>query len=285
MFELWKRSALAATLFGVIVTCGCGGGGSGVGSNTVIDGNVATASTAAAERGRRHWLARLGEEILILARTAYAQVADTSLAGIDVTVSGTGGTLTDTTDVNGAFSIGGAPNGDVVAQFRRGSCTGQVSLPDVTGTSTVTLENLIFNCSETTPARVSETFQGVALNVPASANGNFTVCVSSGGISRNRVVKIQGATFENQNGNTIPFGDLLPGDRLLAIGAREELGASSTLAAATVRILGSGSPSDCSGAGFGPTATPTRTPAPTATGATSTGTPTSTPTATPTQGQ
>ncbi len=272
------KSLVAAGVLAVALLVGCGGGGGGGGgSNVVVDGTVATASTVASDRNERRWLAWIGEEIVGLAKRVYAQATNTSLDGIEVTVSGNGDTVTATTGVNGTFSFGSAPNGNVTAAFSRDSCAGQVSLPDVTTTSVVTLENIVFDCAGARPARVSETFQGVARNKPASQSEALSVCVSSGGSSRTRVVLIQGATIENDNGNEIPFSDLLAGDRILVTGARQALGTSSTVDAQVVRVLGGGSSDPCGGS-FGPT--PTSTPT-TTSAATATATPTPTPTETP----
>ncbi len=273
-----RRSFVAGGVFAVALLVGCGGGGGGGGgSNTVVDGNVSTATTAASDRGERRWLAWIGEEIVGLAKRVYAQATDTSLEGIEVTVSGDGDTVTTTTGVGGTFSLGSAPNGNVIAAFSRDSCAGQIALPDVTTTSTVTLENIVFDCAGARPARVSESFQGVARNKPSSQSESLSVCVSSGGSSRTRTVLIQGATFQNDNGNEIPFSDLLAGDRILVTGARQGLGTSSTVDAQVVRILGGGSSDPCGGS-FGPT--PTSTPT-TTSAATATATPTATPTETP----
>src|SRR5258706_4503097 len=72
---------------GLVVAMGMGCGGDnkspGPGGST-ITGNISTASTASLERSRNSLLAWVGENLIGLARTAYAQVVDTSLDGITV---------------------------------------------------------------------------------------------------------------------------------------------------------------------------------------------------------
>ena len=264
----WNARALGlAVLVFAALAPGCGGGSGGSDSSTV-KGNLSSAPSASIGRERRSWLAWVGEEAFGLGRRAFAV---TGLGGVQVQVSSVNATDSGTTDDQGDFDVS-SPTGDVTVTFNRGSCHGVVALPDMTRNATVTLQDVDFTCGSAQPAKVEETFQGVVRHVPGSANGNLSVCVTSGGGGRTRIVKLKDATIESANG----FADLAVGQLVEAAGQREGLGTSSALDADTVKILGSGNSDDCSGQ---PTPTPneTSTPEPT-----TTGTPTETETPTPT---
>ena len=240
----------------VLVLIGCGGGGGGGGQVSTIKGDVATASTASLERRSRGWLAWVGEQAWGLARA----FADATLGGIRVQA----GAVTGSTDDSGQFDLGGAPTGDVTVTFSRGGCEGEVVLPDVTAGSTLKLHAVAFDCTGARPSKVTETFQAVIINKPASPNGNLNVCVASGGGHRTRVVKIKDAAIKDATGNPADFSNLAEGDLIEASGDREGLGASSALDASTVTILGAGNPVSCQGQAT-PTPAATETPEPTAT--------------------
>jgi len=254
----------------VALSAGCGGGGGGGGGGgATVSGNLTSASTAA-KVSRSTWLARLGEEIVGLARRAYAAVDD-ALDGVVVTVSRGSSHAADVTGTDGHFDVGGAPSGDVTVSFTRGNCDATLSLPDVADGSTVVLQNTTLNCNNALPGKISESFQGVILNKPNSPNGNLNVCAFGGGGNHIRAVKTNSAEFIGT-----PFDALQVGDLIEATGDRAGNGANSTLFASTVQKVGTSSTGNCAGI-------PTPTPEPTSTATPSTtGTPTSTPTTTPT---
>jgi len=112
-------SAIVAFLGGVLLLGGCAssdGGSSGTGMTTV-QGNVATAQTAALLRpgksSRRLWFARLGDFF----RPAADVAADAGVGDIVITVEGTG--FSATTDAGGTFSLQGDFGGPFVLSFAR----------------------------------------------------------------------------------------------------------------------------------------------------------------------
>lgn len=258
----WHTAGIIA--LGGLISAGCGGGGDGGGGagTATVSGNLASASTAAVRAEKRSWLAWAGEEVLGLARRAYAQVTDSSLDGVTVTVSGGAGAASATTDGEGDFEIPGAPTGDVTIGFARGSCRATISLPDVVDGSVLTLHDVAVNCDDGTVAELDETFQAVLQNKPASPNGNLNVCAFGGGGNHVRAVKTKnGADFEDPSGAPATFADLEEGDLIEVTGQRSGVGANSALDASLVKIIASGQTGKCSGL---PTPTPEPTSEPTA---------------------
>jgi hypothetical protein len=263
----WRALALgtalaAAAAFG----CGGGGGGGGGGSSggtATISGGVTNASTSEKETAKTTWLARLGEEMLGLAKRAYAAATvDTSLDGITVTVSEGSIQAASVTDNLGDFAVDNAPTGDVTVAFSRGNCRASVSLPDVADGSAVQLQNTTVDCNAANPGKIEETFQGVLEHKPASPNGNLNVCAFGGGGNHVRAVNTDSSTqFEDANGGAASFGDLQDGDLIEATGQREGVGSSSTLVAATVKRIASGHTDQCKNIAT-PTPVPTSTPTP-----------------------
>jgi len=269
----WQLLALVAALvlvFAGATMLGCGGGGGGGGGSARISGNVSNASTTERETARSTWLARLGEELLGLARRAYAAVDDT-VAGISVKVNRGSSEGDDVTDPQGDFDIRNAPSGDVTVSFARGSCNASLSLPDVADDSTIDLGDVTVACNDASPGKIAETFQGVILNKPGSPNGNLNVCAFGGGGNHIRAVKTNDADFVGTS-----FDDLKEGDLIVLTGERAGNGANSTMFASSVGKIGTSGTGNCAGI-------PTPTPEPTSTpSGTATPEPTSTPTTTPT---
>jgi hypothetical protein len=255
-------------LLAIAVACGGGGGGGGdgggSGSTSTIQGNISSASTTAVSTDRRSRLARLGQDLIGLARPAFAA---SNVSGVQIRASGVGSSVTDLTDDMGTFTLGGSPTGNVTVVFSRDRCQGDVILPDVTNDSLLVMEDVTFDCTGARPARVSETFRGVVGHVPGSREGNLTVCAFSGSARRTRVVKLNDAVIEDSNGTPTSFNDLADGQLVEAFGEREGLGSSSALDADTVKIVGAGNPDDCAAPTPAPSATdtpqPDRTPEPT----------------------
>jgi hypothetical protein len=262
----------AATMI-LALLVGCGGGGGG-GESSTIKGNLTSAPSASIRPQRPSWLARIGDDFIGVGRRVFAA---TVLGGVQVQASVVnGGKATDATDDQGDFLLPGAPTGNVTVVFSRGSCQGEVILPDVTRDAVLTLNDVSFDCSNAHPSKVSETFRGVIRNVPGSPNGNLNVCVASGGRARTRAVKLNNTEIQDANGVPSSFNALADGQLIEADGEREGLGTSSALDAVTVRILGAGNRDDCTGQG---TPTPVASPTPSATpSVTATQTPTRTPT-------
>jgi hypothetical protein len=196
-----------------------GGGGGGGNSSSTIQGNVSSASRAAETRQRRSWLARLGRELDGSARRAFAasQLSDVQVRATSARTSG----VTDLTDDTEAFTLSGAPTGNVTIVFSRDRCQGEVILPDVTNDSVLTMDDVTFDCTGAEPAKVSEIFRGVTRNVPSSRERNLTVCVSSGSASRLRVVTLQNVVVRDSNGTPTNFNNLAAGQRIETSGDRQ----------------------------------------------------------------
>ena len=265
---------IVASVSLLALALGCGGGGSGGGgSSSTIRGNVASAPSASIQSPRTTWLAWAEEELLGLARRAFAR-SEGDLGGVKVQATALdGSSASDSTDDEGDFELGGAPTGNVAVIFSRGRCQGEVILPDMSHDAVVTLEDVGFDCTGARPAKVEETFRGVIRNVPSSPNGNLNVCAAAGVGRRTRVVKLNDTAIQDANGTPTSFNNLADGQLIEASGEREGLGASSALDAETVKILGEGNRDDCGGQST-PTPAVTETPEPTQTAAP---TPTQTP--------
>jgi hypothetical protein len=267
----WQMLVLAGAL-AAATTLGCGGGGGGGGGGTArITGNVADATTSARETAHTTWLARLGEELLGLARRAYAAVDDT-IGGIAVKVKKGSSESDGLTDDQGDFDVPGAPSGDVTVSFGRGNCEASLPIPDVVDGSTIELQDVSVDCDNAQPDKFVETFQGVILNKPGSPNGNLNVCAFGGGGNHIRAVKTTDADFVGTS-----FDDLAEGDIIESTGTRAGNGANSTLFATSVQKVGTSSTGNC-----GTIPTPTVEPTTTATPEGTT-TPTETATPEPTQ--
>jgi hypothetical protein len=268
------RAGIGAGATLLALALGCGGGGGG--SSSTIRGNLTSAPSASTRPLRKSWLAWAEEELLGLARRAFAQSSN-DLAGVKVQATAVdGSSASNTTDDRGDFDLNGAPTGNVTVIFSHGRCQGEVILPDMTQDAIVTLEDVEFDCTGAHPAKVRETFRGVIRNLPSSPNGNLNVCVAAGAGRRTRVVKLKDTAIQDANGTPTSFNNLADGQLVESSGDREGLGASSALDADTVKILGEGNRDDCSGQST-PTPAVTETPEPTATG-TQTPAPTQTPT-------
>jgi hypothetical protein len=221
-------------------------------------------------RARRSWLARVGRELDGFARQAFAasELSDVQVRASSARTSA----VTDLTDDTGAFTLVGAPTGNVTVVFSRDRCQGEVILPDVTNDSVLVIEDVSFDCTGAEPARVSETFRGVTRDVPSSRERGLTVCVASGDASRLRMVTLQNVVVRDSTGTPTNLSNLAVGQLIETSGDRQALGSSSVVAASTVKILGA-STNDCSEPS---TPTPSRTESPP-----SEATPTTTPSPTP----
>lgn len=262
----WLKLGLTGVALALVATLGCGGGGGGGGGNARITGNVSDATTSARETGRSTWLARIGEELLGLARRAFAAVDDT-VGGITVKVNRGSSESDDVSQDDGDFDVPNAPSGDVTVTFARGNCEASLPIPDVADGSTIDLQDVSVDCDNAHPDKIVETFRGVIENKPSSPNGNLNVCAFGGGGNHIRAVKTDEAVFDGTS-----FDDLAVGDIIEATGQRAGNGANSTLFASSVRVVGTSSTGNC---GNIPTPTPEATNTPGET-------PTETPTATPT---
>src|SRR5947208_1763746 len=91
----------------VALAAGCGGGGGGGGGggqSSTIQGNMSSAPSASLQFERRRWLAWASEEILGLARRAFAQ-SSSDLSGVQVSASSVNGSrATDMSDDQGDFA-------------------------------------------------------------------------------------------------------------------------------------------------------------------------------------
>ena len=237
---------LACAAVVVAAFLGCGGGGGGGGGSATVSGNVSSASTAAGKTSKATWLARVGEELLGLARQTYAAMSDTSLIGILVTVAHGTSQATATTDSMGDFSFPNAPTGSITVSFSRGTCNAFLGLSDVIDGSTLQLQNVTIACNTANPAGVGETFQGVLENIPASQNGNLNVCAFGGGKNHVRAVKTDtNTTFENSTGGAAAFSDFAEGDLIEVTGQRHGVGSLSAINAMTLKRIASGNTDQC----------------------------------------
>jgi hypothetical protein len=222
------RSAFGVILLSTAMGFGCGGDGNGDSpgpGGSTITGNVSTASTASAQRARSTWLAWLGENVVGLARTVYAQTTDTSLGGITVIARGDGREVSDLTDSSGGFVIADAPTGDVAVIFRRGACEASLPLGNVLSNSTIVLEDTDFGCPAGSNAGTAdaggifESFVGVIRNEndPESA---VTLCVRQGSDDRDRDVDLSDARLEDENGRSTSFASFRDNDLVQVSGER-----------------------------------------------------------------
>jgi hypothetical protein len=179
-------------------------------------------------------LAWAAEELFGLAREAYA-AANSTLGGVKVSVVGPGGTSSTDTDANGRFTVQDAPTGDVIVSFHRGECDASVPLNDVSDGEIVHMNSVTFDCGRATVADLTETFQGVIDNKPASPNGNLNVCAETDGGNHVRAVKTGHAQFEGTS-----FADLQEGDLIEVTGQRAGVGANSAVDASTIQLVQSG---------------------------------------------
>ena len=259
-----RSIAVAACAAGALVWAGCGGGGGSGGDTATVGGNVSSASTALRESAHRSWLAWVGEEVVGLARRAYAAAAvDRSPGQITVTVTAGGRQESTMTGNDGNFTVGGAPAGDVDVVFSRGNCTASVPLDDVEAGSTIDLQDVSLDCDRAHPGKVAETFQAVLRNQPASLHGNLNVCATTNGNPHVRAIDTSSSTqFEDSGGSPIDPSSLKDGDLLDLSGDRAGIGANSTLEATLVKRIGSGDADACGAATPTPTTpmTPTATP-------------------------
>jgi hypothetical protein len=255
------RLVCVAVLVGTPLGLGCGGGGGGGGGGgsgrgtAVITGNLSSVSTAALSAEKRSWLAWAGEELLGLARRAYA--ANTGRGGVTVDIVGPRGSSSTDTDSNGRFGIANAPTGDLTVSFARDNCNASIALNDVTDGSTLDIRNVAINCDKATVAELDEIFQAVIENKPASPNGNLNVCAFGGGGNHIRAVKTRRSDFENSGGDPLTFMDLQEGDLIEVTGERAGIGANSAVDASNVTLISSGNDTgNCAGLAA-PTPSPT----------------------------
>ncbi len=225
---------------------GCGHDSPGAGG-AVVSGNVSTAS-AAALRERSSWLARIGEEVFGLARTAHAQTASTALGGITVVVRGGGREVSDLTDDSGNFNVVDAPTGDVLVLFRRSSCEAELPLSGVLSNSTIALGNVSFVCVSSagtaTASSIQEQFSAVIRNDPDTQD-DVRTCVRRGGNDTDRHIDMDGATFFGDSGNQVDFGDLQIHDELDVAGTRSAPGETFTFTTSTVHVHRHNVKDDC----------------------------------------
>jgi len=226
--------AWALPVLAVALALGCGTdrhGSPGPGGST-FTGTVSNASTASAASRRSTWLAWLGEELLGFARTALAQVSDTSLGGITVIARGDGREVSDLTDSSGRFTITDAPTGEVTMVFRRGSCEGSLPIGGVISTSTLTLVSASFVCSSgsdvgtVTVADLGESFVGVTREQP-SDRSQVRLCTRVGNDDVTRSVSAPvSATIVDSGGGPATFSDIQKHDQLQIDGFRSAPGDS-----------------------------------------------------------
>ena len=229
------RSTVGSVLGVVVLTIamgmGCGGDNKSPGpGGSTITGNVATASTASLEKSRRTWLAWVGENLVGLARTAYAQVIDTSVDGVTVVVRGGGREVSDLTGTSGDFVVTNAPTGDVDVIFRRGGCEATLPLGNVISNSTITLQDADFSCPSGSgtgtidaAGGIFETMQGVIRN-DDDPETEVTLCVRQGNDDRDRDVDFSEANLEDEDGRSTSFAAFRTNDLVEVSGERSGSG-------------------------------------------------------------
>ena len=221
------------SVFSVVVLTGvmamsCGGDGDddspGPGGAT-ISGNIATASTASLERSRSSLFAWIGENIIGLARNAYAQVVDTSVGGITVIARGQGREVSDLTGSNGEFVVVDAPTGDITVIFRRGACEASLPLGNVISTSSIILDDTDFSCPSGSdvgtvdPTTILESFQSVLRNED-DPEDSVTQCVRLGDSSTDRDVDFTTARLEDEDGDVTSYAAFQTNDLVQITGER-----------------------------------------------------------------
>ena len=179
-------SAVALAL-GVTVT-GCDGGGGGAGASApagaagTLTGNVASFKAGGVSfypAGRPGMLARWSDA----AANIFVATAEAGMAGVQVTVLGTG--ITATTDADGNFVLTGVPAGNIELVFTMGAHSAILAL-NVAADTTIQLDDV--NISETSVSvgsvKVRDVVPGsgssVGGNVESSHGGNSGSGVNSG---------------------------------------------------------------------------------------------------------
>ena len=229
-------AVLATALGGTVFVGGCGDNdddGLDPGGST-FRGNVSVATTAAVETERS--LLRRFAELLLPWRTAHAQIPDTTLGDITVTVV-SNRERTDITDANGQFVLFDAPTGETTVIFRRGGCQASFPISAVVSGSTITLTNVNFQCNEATPDNIHETFRAVLRDEPSGTGDDLDLCVRVGDDQRLRSAFGGGAVYRGANGETRSFDDLEDDDLLEIDGDRSGFGAPDSFFVEQVRIL------------------------------------------------
>ena len=230
---------------------GCGGDNSSPGpGGATLTGNILTASTASLEKSRSTWLAWVGENLIGLARTAYAQVTDSSVDGITVIARGQGREVSDLTGAGGDFIITDAPTGDIDIVLRRGGCEGTLPLGNVISNSSITLEDVDFNCPSGTgtglvdPSGIFETLQGVIRNED-DPESEVTLCVRQGDDDRDRDIDFTSASLEDEGGDSTSFSSFRDNDLVEVSGERSGSGDSFDFNADLVRLRDRDVRDDC----------------------------------------
>jgi len=256
-----RRSAFVnfgwiVSAYALAVTFGCGSdrhGSPGPGGST-FTGSVTNASTTAVARERSTWLAWLGENLLLMARSAYAQTTNTTLGGITVIARGDGREISALTDTNGGFQIANAPTGTVTVVFRRGSCEGSVDMGGVISNSTLNLVGVTFTCAPgssagaVTIADVGERFEGVTRDDPTDQSSSAVrLCTRVGNDDVLRTTSFVGASFFDTGGSPSTFGNLDQHDLLQIDGFRSGPGTNFTFSTQRVETLQHDVTDECAG--------------------------------------
>jgi hypothetical protein len=219
---------------------------------TVIDGNVASAPTAAVET-QGTWLARVAESVRSLMapwRTVHAEGAS-DVDDIEVTVRGEKGEASTRTDSSGEFRFDRASPGDLTVALRRRDCRAEFPLSAVVDGSNVTLEDVTFDCGSAAPDEIAEQFEGIVRTKQDTPEGSLEVCVDLGDEFGTRTVEAGDAEIHDPDGDDVGFADVHEGDQIFAVGNREGT-ESSSLDADTVQILSRDNADPCLAAGATP---------------------------------
>jgi hypothetical protein len=182
----------------------------------------------------------VGEEVLGLARHAWAQAGNTSLEGITVTVRGEGREVSDTTGPSGDFTVPDAPTGEVDLVFDRDGCQGALPLGSVVSHSTITLADVAFSCASGSGAAslsvgsIAESFDGVVRDdAPADAK----LCVRVGNDQRTRRIAFGNASVLDRSGRPTTTADVDDNDLLDVQGRRSGAGNTFSFDATRVQIV------------------------------------------------
>jgi hypothetical protein len=227
--------ALSTPLLGAI---GCGGssmspnGPSSTGNGAVIVGSLSSGQPVAA---------------LTSVRTEGGP------AGMGVTVTIAGTSMTTTVDAAGQFTFKNVPGGHIVLQFSGGGMNGQVDLSDVGDTETITLTLTVNGASieledEHRRGGPEDQLEGKVQSLPPStAAGTFLVAGQLVATDANTRLFIGGASalFSNLTvGQRVHVSGHLSGNSLLAStiqlqGPNNNPGNNNPVAGTTVRLDGS----------------------------------------------
>ncbi len=202
---MYRRPALVAVISFLLIGVACGGSSTSTptapspssnGSAAVINGSVSSGQSSASTMSVRLPSAAAG-------------------MGLTVTIAGT--TITTTVNSSGQFTLNSTAGGDIVLQFSGGGVSGTVDLSGVQTTETITLSLVLSGSSisldtEQRHGGSQEQLEGLIQALPpTTAAGSFRVAGQT-------ITTDGGTVFFHENGSAAAFSDLALGQRVHVAG-------------------------------------------------------------------